>query len=58
MEHFGIFYDRLEYFIVICYILWHLGIHSVWSFAIFFPFWYVWTRKIWQPWYVYVGMYV
>jgi hypothetical protein len=32
----------LVYIIDIGYILW--------SFGIFFPLWYVVTRKIWQPW--------
>jgi hypothetical protein len=34
---FGIFYGNLEYFMAIWY--------SLWSFGIFFPFWYVWTNK-------------
>jgi hypothetical protein len=37
MENVGIFYDLLEYFTVIWYILWQFGI--------FFPFWSVWTEK-------------
>jgi hypothetical protein len=42
-----------------CYILWPFGMFcghlvqfkagSLWSFCIFFPFWYVCTMKIWQP---------
>jgi hypothetical protein len=43
MEHVGIFYGYLVYFVFIWYILW--------LFGIFFPFWYVVPRKIWQPWY-------
>jgi hypothetical protein len=23
--------------------------YKLWSFGIFFPFWYGWTNKIWQP---------
>jgi hypothetical protein len=23
--------------------------YSLWSFGMFFPFWYIWTKKIWQP---------
>jgi hypothetical protein len=37
---FGIFYGHLVYFMVIWY--------TCWSFGIFFPFWYVLPRKIWQ----------
>jgi hypothetical protein len=39
---FGIFYGHLVYFVAIwCILL---------LFGIFFPFWYVVPRKIWQPW--------
>jgi hypothetical protein len=24
--------------------------YSLWSFGIFFPTWYDWTKKIWQTW--------
>jgi hypothetical protein len=38
-----------------CYISWSLGIlHGHFliygSLVYFSPFWYVWTKKIWQPW--------
>jgi hypothetical protein len=39
---FGIFYVHLMYFMTLEYILW--------SFGVFFTFWYVLQRKIWQPW--------
>jgi hypothetical protein len=50
MEHVGLFdghlvilnYGHLEYFVVVYY--------SWWTFGIFFPFWYVVLRNIWQPW--------
>jgi hypothetical protein len=45
MENVGIFYDHLEYFTALWYNLWPFGIGSLWSFSIFFPFWYVWTKK-------------
>jgi hypothetical protein len=48
MEDVGIFYCHLVYFTVIWYILWLFGF--LWSFGIFFPFWYVVSRKIWQSW--------
>jgi hypothetical protein len=41
MENASTFYGYLEYFIDLCYILR--------PFVIFFPFWYVVARKIWQP---------
>jgi hypothetical protein len=41
MEDVSIFYGHLAYFTAIWYILW--------PFGIFFPFWYVVQRKIWQP---------
>jgi hypothetical protein len=55
MEDFGIFYGRLVYFVAVRYILWPFGIFCgrlvyfmvIWY--IFFTFWYVVTRKIWQP---------
>jgi hypothetical protein len=25
--------------------------YSLWSFGIFFPFWSICTKKIWQPWF-------
>jgi hypothetical protein len=39
----------LVYFTAIWYILWTLGIFCG-KFGIFFRFWLVLTRKIWQPW--------
>jgi hypothetical protein len=42
MEVVGLFDGDLVYFTNIWYILW--------LFGIFFPFWYVVPRKIWQPW--------
>jgi hypothetical protein len=44
MENATIFYDHLEYFAVIWYILWEFGMvcgHLVY----FLPFWYFWTKK-------------
>jgi hypothetical protein len=38
---FGLFYIHFVYFVAIWYILW--------LFGIFFLFWYVVQRKIWQP---------
>jgi hypothetical protein len=37
---FGLFYGHLVYFVAIWYVFW--------LFGIFFPFWYVAPRKIWQ----------
>jgi hypothetical protein len=50
MENVGIFYDHLEYFPSIWYNLWLFdmaGHHLVYfsQFGIFFPIWYVWTKK-------------
>jgi hypothetical protein len=44
------FNGHLEYFKAIWYTLWPFGIHNMWSLGLFFPLWYVWTEKIWQPW--------
>jgi hypothetical protein len=41
LRRFAIFYGHLVHFIAIWYILW--------SFGIFPRFWYVLSRKIWQP---------
>jgi hypothetical protein len=41
---FWYFYVRFVYFTAKWYILWSFG-----TFGIFFPFWYVVPRKIWQP---------
>jgi hypothetical protein len=45
MEDVGILYGNLVYFTAIWYIFWSSGICLV----IFFTFWYVAPRKIWQP---------
>jgi hypothetical protein len=45
MENAVMFYDHLEYFTAIWYNLWPFCVHSLWSFGIFFTFWYVWTMK-------------
>jgi hypothetical protein len=46
---FGIFYGHLLYFTDIYYILWPFGnVVVIWH--IFPPFWYIASRKIWQPW--------
>jgi hypothetical protein len=44
MENVDIFYDHLEYFTAVGYNLWPFW-YSLWSFSIFFPIWYVWTKK-------------
>jgi hypothetical protein len=43
-----VIYGHLVYFTAICYTLWPFGI-ILWFFGIFFQFWYVVPRKIWQP---------
>jgi hypothetical protein len=45
----GKLYGHFVYFTSIWYILWPFGIFCG-TFGIFFPFWYVVARKIWQPW--------
>jgi hypothetical protein len=52
MEKFGIFYRNLEYITSIWYILWLFGnLAGIWYIHIpITPFWYIVTRKIWQPW--------
>jgi hypothetical protein len=54
---FGTFCDSLVHLVVIWYILWSFGIFCgslvhfmVILVVLFFPFWYVVPRKIWQPW--------
>jgi hypothetical protein len=42
MKNVCTFYDHLEYFTANWY---DYGTISLWSFGIFFPFWYVWTKK-------------
>jgi hypothetical protein len=49
MEHVGIFYGHFVYFTAIWYTLWPYVTYILWLFGIFFPFWYVSPRKIWQP---------
>jgi hypothetical protein len=44
MVNVGIFYDPLEYFMAIWYNSWPF-VCSLWSFVIFFPIWYVWTKR-------------
>jgi hypothetical protein len=48
LRSFGIFYGHLEYFTVIWYILWTFG-NVVVIWYIFPSFWYIVSRKIWQP---------
>jgi hypothetical protein len=51
MENVGICYGHLEHFTAIWYILWPFGnVVVIWLY--FFPFWYIVSRKIWQPWLV------
>jgi hypothetical protein len=47
----GIFYVQMVYFIAKWYILWPpiWYMYILYSFCIFFPFWYVVPGKIWQP---------
>jgi hypothetical protein len=42
MENVGILYGHLVYILYHCLIF-------LWPFGIFFSFWYVLSRKIWQP---------
>jgi hypothetical protein len=42
LSQFGHFSGDLVYFRALMYILWSFGINS--------PFWYIVSRKIWQPW--------
>jgi hypothetical protein len=49
MEDVGIFHEHLVYVfdghLVHYMTIWYI----LWPFGIFFPFWYVVPRKIWQP---------
>jgi hypothetical protein len=45
MENVGIFYDYLENFTPIWYNLCMAVGYGMWSFGIFLPIWYVWTKK-------------
>jgi hypothetical protein len=42
------FYGHLVYFSAILYILWPFGMFCG-HIGVFFPFWYVVSRNIWQP---------
>jgi hypothetical protein len=49
MEKVGIFYCYFEYITAIWYMLWPFGnLATIWY--IFRPFWYIVSRKCWQPW--------
>jgi hypothetical protein len=48
MENVGIFYGSLGYTTTILYIFWPFGILRV-IWYILTPFWYIVSRKIWQP---------
>jgi hypothetical protein len=41
----SIFYHHFEYFTAIWYTRFKAVWYSLWSLGIFFPFWYVWTKK-------------
>jgi hypothetical protein len=43
VENVGIFYDHLEYVTAIWYIFIMAIWYSLWSFGIYFPFWFVLT---------------
>jgi hypothetical protein len=49
MENIGIVYGHLRYITAFWYILWSFGnLGVIWYM---FPlFWYIVSRKIWQPW--------
>jgi hypothetical protein len=49
MDNVGIFYHHSECFTAVWCNLWQFGI--VWGYLvyIFFPFWYVWTKKSGNP---------
>jgi hypothetical protein len=47
MERFGIVFVYLDYIMAIWYILWPFGkLVAIWYIP---PFWYIVSRKIWQP---------
>jgi hypothetical protein len=48
MEDVGKLYGHLVYFVVIGYSSLPFGMYR--SFGVFFTFWYIVPRKIWQPW--------
>jgi hypothetical protein len=45
MWNVGKFYDQLDYFTALWYILWPFGIICVRLVYLVFRFWYVWTKK-------------
>jgi hypothetical protein len=51
MEVVSVFYGHLVFCTAIWYVyFWPFHTYNLWSFGIFFTFWYVLPRKIWQPW--------
>jgi hypothetical protein len=52
MENLGIFLGHSVYFVYIIDI-WHIFL----TFGVFFPFWYILTRKIWQPFKAVISIY-
>jgi hypothetical protein len=49
MKFFGIFRDHSVHSVFIWYMLWPFGIFCC-RFGVFYAFWYLAPRKIWQPW--------
>jgi hypothetical protein len=49
MDNVDMFYDPLEHFTAIGYILYPFGIYCC-HLVYFLPFWYIVPRKVWQPW--------
>jgi hypothetical protein len=49
MSDVGIFYDHFVYFSAKWHILWRFGTFGGGHLYIFFRFWYIVPRKIWQP---------
>jgi hypothetical protein len=45
----NIFYDHLVYFVAILFIFWQFW-YNLWHSVVLSPFWYIVSRKIWQPW--------
>jgi hypothetical protein len=50
MEYVGIFYGLLAYFTAIRYIF-SSHLVNFTAFGYIFPFWYIVSRKVWQPWF-------
>jgi hypothetical protein len=46
---FGIVYGHLVYFMIIWNVVWPFGLFYGHLVYLFFPFWYVVPKKIWQP---------